>query len=104
MVHDLTTSRDFDQNRPMPNYSQHQKKIIRRYYDNLDQIALTRLGEIATELYLAETVPQKKRLWDRADKAMQKLKIPPNLSHHILQSQDPEILAQNLKNWLKASG
>lgn len=88
----------------MPDYSQNQKKIISRYYDNLDQIVLTRLSEITTELYLAETEPQKKRLWDRADKAMQKLKIPPNLSEHILQSKNPEILAQNLKNWLKGSG
>ncbi len=88
----------------MADYSQNQKKIISRYYANLDQIVLNRLSEIATELYLAETEPQKKRLWERADKAMQKLKIPPNLSDHILESRNPEILAQNLKNWLKGKG
>ena len=34
-------------------FSSHQRKIINRYYDNLDTIVITRLGEIVTDMALA---------------------------------------------------
>ena len=37
----------------MKEYSDHQKKIIKRYYDNRDDIDFRRLSEIASDLYLA---------------------------------------------------
>lgn len=55
-------------------YSAHQRKIINRYYDNLDTIVLTRLSEIATDMVLAAG-DQKKldRLWKRAGQALGKI-------------------------------
>jgi hypothetical protein len=47
----------------MPEYSNHQKKIIERYYDQQDVIMLNKLGELVTELYLAETQRKKDQLW-----------------------------------------
>ena len=38
--------------------------------------------------------------WDRAHKAMVKLKIPPAILDHIMQKQDVQILAKNLQDWL----
>ena len=38
-------------------------------------IALTRLQELVTELYLADTDAKKKRLWQQVEKALNKLKI-----------------------------
>ena len=35
-------------------YSKHQQKIIKNYYDNREAISLQRLSELVTELYLAE--------------------------------------------------
>jgi len=36
-------------------YSQYQKAVISGYYNNLDTIMLHKLGELVTELYLADT-------------------------------------------------
>ena len=82
-------------------YSAHQKAVISGYYDNLDTIMLQKLGELITELYLADTQAKKKRLWLRAEKAMQKLKIKPAIINHIMTKKNPEILAKNLQDWLK---
>jgi hypothetical protein len=78
----------------------YQKEVISRYYDNLDTIMLQKLGELVTELYLADTTAKKDRLWQRAHKAMVKLKAPPAIIDHIMQKKDVEILAKNLQDWL----
>jgi hypothetical protein len=80
--------------------SAYQNEVISRYYENLDTIMLGKLGELVTELYLAETPAKQERLWQRAHKAMEKLKIPPAIIDHIMQKRDVEILAKNLQDWL----
>jgi hypothetical protein len=80
-------------------YSKYQKSVISGYYNNLDAIMLQKLGEMVTELYLAESAAKKKRLWERVEKAMANLKIPPAIARHILEKQDVEILAKNLQDW-----
>ena len=60
---------------------------------------LQKLGELVTELYLAETQAKKDRLWDRAHKAMVKLKIKPAIIDHIMRKQNVEVLAKNLQDW-----
>jgi intergrase/recombinase len=81
-------------------YSQYQKAIISDYYDNLDTIMLQKLGELVTELYLADTDTKRDRLWRRAHKAMLRLKVPPAIIEHIIEKKDVEILAKNLQDWL----
>lgn len=81
-------------------YSAYQKTVISGYYDNLDTIMLQKLGELVTELYLADTKTKKDRLWQRAHKAMVKLKVKPVIIDHIMEKQDVEILAKNLQDWL----
>jgi hypothetical protein len=81
-------------------YSQYQKSVISDYYGNLDTIMLGKLGELVTELYLADSQAKKDRLWQRVHKAMIKLKVPPAISEHIIEKQDVEILAKNLQDWL----
>jgi hypothetical protein len=82
-------------------YSEYQNNAISQYYNNLDTIMLQKLGELVTELYLAETPAKKDRLWQRAHKAMKNLKIPPKIIQHIMAKKDAEILAKNLKDWLE---
>lgn len=84
-------------------YTEYQKDVISGYYKNLDTIMLGKLGELVSELYLADSKAKKKRLWERAHKAMIKLKVPPAIINHIIQQEDVEILAKNLQDWLKAS-
>ncbi|MHC4425053.1 MAG: hypothetical protein ACYSYV_03025 [Planctomycetota bacterium] len=84
-------------------YSQYQKAVISGYYNNLDAIMLQKLGELVTELYLADTQARQDRLWQRAHKAMVKLKVPPPIIDHIMEKKDVEILAKNLQDWLTSS-
>ena len=84
-------------------YTEYQKDVISGYYKNLDTIMLGKLSELVTELYLADSKAKKNRLWERAHKAMIKLKVPPAIINHIMQQKDVEILAKNLQDWLKAS-
>ena len=66
-------------------FSSTQRKIINRYYDHIDTIILTRLGEIATELVLAGDDAKKlDRLWNRVEKALDKARSKdPNLDRMI---------------------
>ncbi len=82
-------------------FTQHQKQLITDYYSNLDAIMLNKLGEMVTELYLAETPAKQNRLWKRAQKAMTNLKIPPAIIEHIMEKEDVQTLAKNLNDWLK---
>ena len=82
------------------NYSQYQKAVISGYYNNLDTIMLQKLGELVTELYLADTKAKQNRLWQRANKAMLKLKVPPAIIDHIMEKKDVQVLAKNLQGWL----
>ena len=81
-------------------YSQYQKDVISGYYNNLDTIMLGKLSELVTELYLADTQAKKNRLWQRAHKAMVKLKVSPAIIDHIMEKKDVEVLAKNLQDWL----
>ena len=81
--------------------SDYQKKVISSYYNNLDGIMLEKLSDLVTDLYLADTDKKKDKLWQRVAKAMENLKIPPQIYEHILAKRDVEILAKNLKDWLK---
>jgi hypothetical protein len=77
-------------------YTPYQQKIIKRYYDNADAINLQKLAELVTDLYLAEG---KKRdgLWKRIATAMQKLKVPEQRIKHIVEKNDPQLLANLVK-------
>ncbi len=85
----------------MPDHSPHQKRIIDRYYRNRDSIMVSRLQEIVTELFLAESDSKRNRLWDRAAKAMRNLKWKESVIEHILASRRPDVLATNLESWAK---
>ncbi len=61
---------------------------------------LAKLGDIVSDLYLAESAKKTAQLWKRAETAMENLKVPPKLMQHIVASKKPEVLAENLKIWL----
>ena len=81
-------------------YTPYQKSVISGYYNNLDTIMLQKLGELVSELYVADSQTKRDRLWNRAHKAMVKLKVPPAILDHIMQKKDVQILAKNLQDWL----
>lgn len=78
------------------NYTRHQQKIINRYYENLDTITLQKLGEIVSELYLAEAAGEKKKLetlWKRADTALAKSKAKDAQASRVVEQRDVKGLA-----------
>jgi len=79
--------------------TEYQSKVIAGYYGHLDTIMLQKLGELVTELYLADTAAKRDRLWQRAQKAMKQLKVAPAIVDHIMEKRDVEILAKNLQDW-----
>jgi hypothetical protein len=81
----------------MENYSKHQQGIIKRYYENLDQITLQKLSELVTELYLAEG-KKRDKLWQTAKSHMEKLKVPAARIDHILAKKDVTLLAGLVKD------
>lgn len=75
-------------------FSNTQRKIINRYYDNHDTILATRLGEIVTDIALAEDNQKKlDRLWKRAEQALAKTSIKPEIWKKIIESRDHKALA-----------
>ncbi len=81
-------------------YSSYQRDVISRYYDNLNAITLGRLQELVSELYLADSERKRARLWEKAQKAMVKLKVKPAIIEHIMSKKDVTILAKNIEDWL----
>lgn len=77
----------------MDDYSRHQQKIIKRYYQNLDQISLQRLSELVADLYLAEG-NKRDKLWQSAAACMLKLGVPQQRIDHLLAQKDPAMLAR----------
>ena len=51
-------------------YTPHQKRIIKRYYENREQISTQRLMELVSELYLCDSGKKADRLWERAENAL----------------------------------
>ena len=80
----------------MEDYSKHQQKIIKRYYDNIDQIAVQRLSEMVADIYLA-TGKKREKLWESVAAFMKKLELPQERIDHILGKKDPEVLAKLVK-------
>lgn len=74
--------------------SQHQRNIVKNYYENLDTLMLQKLGEIVSDLYLSDDDgPKQARLWESARKALQKLKAEPGRISSIIARQNIEELA-----------
>ena len=87
----------------MPKRSNYQDRVIRNYYQNRDEIMLQRLGELVTDLFLAEG-QAKTRIWKRVAEILEKLKIPPNQIQTLVRSDNPTLVANQLKKLLEKMG
>jgi hypothetical protein len=77
-------------------YSPHQQKIIKRYYENYDAIKSQRLADLATELYLTEG-KKRDRLWKQVSDILTKMEFPASRIEHLMQKREPELLVGILK-------
>ena len=85
----------------MAKRSSYQQRVIKNYYQNQDALMLQKLGEMVTDLYLAEG-KSRERLWQRVVKALEKLKVPARRIEHLVQSDNPALVAKLLKELLDA--
>jgi hypothetical protein len=84
----------------MAKRSPSQDRVIKNYYQNQKAIMLQRLGEMVSDLYLAEG-KARDRLWKRVAAALENLEIPANHVAHLVQSDNPALVANLLKKLLE---
>jgi hypothetical protein len=87
----------------MQKRSAYQERVIRNYYQNRDTIMLQRLGELVTDLFLAEG-KAKAKLWKRVAEILEKLSVPKDQIQHLIRSDNPALVANLLKKLLEKSG
>jgi hypothetical protein len=85
----------------MGDFTPGQRKIIDGYYAHRDEIMLTRLQELASELYLADSPAKQDRLWKRVRTALAQLKVSAAIIDHIVDKRDPALLAAHIQDLLK---
>lgn len=76
-----------------PDLSSSQRKIVNRYYENLDTITLNKLQELVSELYLAEG-KAKDRIWKRIETALAKSPAKAAAVGRVMASRDVEAFAR----------
>src|SRR5580700_5706409 len=84
----------------MENFSKHQQGIIKRYYQNLDQITWQKLSDLVGDLYLAQG-KKRDKLWQTAANYMEKLEIPKDRITHLMAKKDPALLAGLVKELME---
>jgi hypothetical protein len=80
----------------LEDYTPHQQKIIKRYYKNQGALQHQRLAELVTDLYLAEG-KKRQRIWTSIAAVMQKLGLPQARIDHLVQQDNPALIADVVK-------
>ena len=80
----------------MADYSEYQKKVIRRFYENRESGDEQRLAELVTNLYLSEG-KKREKLWAQAEETMLRLKVPKKRVEHLIKTKDPSLIAEVVK-------
>ena len=86
----------------MAERSKFQQKVIKNYYENRDQIALQRVQEIATELYLS-TGKKRQQQWKYLRQHLVKLGVKDETIDHLVEKDDPELVAKLAQRLTKES-
>ena len=80
----------------MAKQSKYQQRIIKDYYKNRGAIALQKLQEQVTELYLAEG-KKRQRVWKTIVGHLQALEVPQKQIDHLVSKDNPSLVAQLLE-------
>lgn len=84
----------------MAKRSSYQDRAIRNYYQNRDALMVQKLGELVTDLYLAEG-KTRARCWERIKAALENLKVPPTRIEHLVESDNPTLVANLVQELLE---
>ena len=84
----------------MAKRSNYQDKVIRNYYQNREAIAVQRLQELTTELYLSEG-KKRERHWQTVAKHLTAMGLKPARIEHLVSQDKPELIADLIKTFMK---
>lgn len=76
----------------MAEYTKFQQNAIKNFYDNRETIALQRVQELVTELYLSEGKKLQKN-WDSVIMHLSKLSVDKKTLDHLRKEGKPELVA-----------
>ncbi len=76
----------------MAEFSKFQQKAIKNFYDNRETIALQRVQELVTELYLS-TGKKLEKNWDSVIAHLSKLAVDKKTLEHLRKEAKPELVA-----------
>jgi hypothetical protein len=80
----------------MSEYSEYQKKVIRRFYENRESGDEQRLAELVTNIYLS-TGKKLEKLWTQTEETMTRLRVPKKRVQHLISTRDPALIAEVVK-------
>lgn len=84
----------------MAERSKFQQRVIKNYYDNRQAIALQRVQELVTELYLA-TGKKRARHWASLAGHLEKLGVKPPEIDHLVSQDNPELVAKLVERFME---
>jgi hypothetical protein len=77
-----------------------QEKAIRNYYQHRDSIALQRVQELVTELYLSEG-KKRERHWKNVATHLSALGVKQEQINHLVAADKPELVANLIKGLMQ---
>ena len=72
----------------------YQQSIVKRYYRNMDALALQKLGELVSEIALCDTEKKADRLWERAAKSLKHAGMKPEDIDDLVKTRDVAAFAE----------
>lgn len=85
----------------MEKYSRHQQQIIKNYYNNREDVALQRVQELVTELFLAEG-KQREKVWKNLTTHLEKLGVSAERIATLRKQDKPELVLKQIEAKLNA--
>ena len=78
----------------MPDHTPYQKGIIKRFYENRDSIAVNKLTEAVSNLYLETSKAKVSRIWKSVNTQLQAAGIPQSRAEEVCEARDLGTLAR----------
>jgi hypothetical protein len=78
----------------MTEHTPYQKGIIKRFYEHRDTLALQKLAEIVSDLYVETSEAKIKRSWGRVEKQLLAAGVHAHQAQSIVKDQDLGALAK----------
>jgi len=84
----------------MAKRSKYQQKAIKNYYQNRETIALQRVQELVTELYLSEG-KKRQQHWKSLSTHLAALEVKQPVIDHLVAQDNPELVANLVETLMK---